>query len=184
MIDAYAWFDSSENKIEGETLDRYVATKKGFNVDSFSFGVENPVNVGSGSSGLGSGRAEFQKINISKKTDTGTCAIILSCCAGTHHDFMHLMIRKGGSSTDTSGNQFVHVTLGDVVVESINWEGSDGDEAFSDQIVIAYAKMRFEYWEQSMDGKLKKHPGLRGEMAWNQTTNRLGDGFPSTDTKA
>ena len=69
MIDAYAWFDSGDHKIQGETLDMYVAKNKGFDVDSLSLGVENPVNVGSGSGGLGSGRVEFQKLNVSKKTD-------------------------------------------------------------------------------------------------------------------
>lgn len=172
-IDAYCWFESSENKIEGETLDSFVKTKKGFDVETFAWGVTNPVNVGSGSSGLGSGRAEFEKFTFTKKTDTATCAIILSCCAGTHHPRLHLMIRKGGATSDTSGGEFVHVTFTDVVVESISWEGSDGDEAFSDNVTVAYAELKFEYWEQDMNGKLKKGKGLHGEMGWNQTTNKV-----------
>lgn len=172
-IDAYCWFECSENKIEGETLDAFVKDKKGFDIETFAFGVTNPVNVGSGSSGLGSGRAEFEKFTFTKKTDTGSCAIILSACAGTHHPKLHLMIRKGGATSDTSGGEFVHVTLSDVVVESISWEGSDGDEAFSDNVTVAYAQIKFEYWEQDMTGKLKKAKGLHGEMGWNQTSNRV-----------
>ncbi len=172
-IDGYCWFVCSENAIEGETLDSFVKTKKGFDIETFAFGVTNPVNVGSGTSGLGSGRAEFEKFSFTKKTDTATCATILSCCAGTHHDECHLIIRKGGATSDTSGDEYIHVTMTDVVVESINWEGSDGDEAFSDNVTIAYAEIKFEYWEQDMTGKLKKAKGLHGEMAWNQTTNKV-----------
>ena len=172
-IDAYCWFKSNENKIEGETLDDFVKKNKGFDIETFGFGVTNVVNVGSGSSGLGSGRAEFDKFTFTKKTDTGTCAIILSCCAGTHHPELHLMIRKGGATSDSSGGEFVHVTMTDVVIESISWEGSDGDEAFSDNVTVAYAQIKFEYWEQDMAGKLKKAAGLKGEMGWNQTTNKV-----------
>lgn len=173
-IDGYIWFSQGgKHAIEGETLDSFVATKKGFDIESFGWGVTNPVNVGSGSGGLGSGRAEFEKLTFTKKTDTATCAIILSCCAGTHHEECHLILRKGGATSDTSGDEFVHVTFSDVVVESITWEGSDGDEAFSDNVTVAYAEMKFQYWEQDMKGNLKPGKGLKGEMAWNQTKNKV-----------
>lgn len=173
-IDAYIWFSpGGDHKVEGETLDSFVSTQKGFDIETFSWGVTNPVNVGSGSSGLGSGRAEFEKLTFTKKTDTATCAIILSCCAGTHHPEVHLILRKGGATADTSGGEFVHVTFKDCVIESITWEGSDGDEAFSDNVTLAYAELQFTYYEQDMNGKLKKANGLKGQMGWNQTTNRI-----------
>ena len=173
-IDGYIWVKpGGAHKIEGETLDSYVLTEKGFDIETFSWGVTNPVNVGSGSSGLGSGRAEFEKMTFTKKTDTATCAIILSACAGTHHPKMHLILRKGGATSDTSGGEFLHVTFTDVVFESITWEGSDGDEAFSDNVTVAYAELKFEYSEQDMTGKLKKGKGRHGEMGWNQTKNKV-----------
>ena len=173
-IDAYVYFEGDTNAIKGETLDAEMSQKNGFDIEAFGFGITNPVNVGSGTGGLGSGRAEFEKFTFTKKTDTGTCATILSCCAGTHHKAVHLIIRKGGAAADSSGGEFVHVTMTDVVIESITWNGSDGDEAFSDEVTCAYAQIKFQYWQQDMAGKLSKPKDKnQHEMSWNQTTNKV-----------
>jgi type VI secretion system secreted protein Hcp len=171
-IDAYGWFVGGKSAIEGETNDEEIKKKKGFDIEDFSFGVQNQVNVGSASGGLGSGRVELDKLEFTKNTDTATCPLVLAACTGGHFDEFHLSLRKGGASKDGSGGEFIHITMYSVVVESVKWSGSDGDETFKDAITIAFAGIKIEYSIQDFKGDLKKAPGLQGQVEWNQTTNK------------
>lgn len=173
MLDGYMYFKGGKNPVECESLDDVIVKKKGCLIQNFGFGVTNPTNVGSGTGGLGSGRAEFEKFTATKATDTGTCPLILACCTGDHIDEIVVVLRKAGATSKTSGDTFVQMTFSHCLVEGITWEGSDGDEAFSDNLTIAYAAMKFEYWQQDMKGNLTKGKGLQGEMAWDQTKNKV-----------
>lgn len=167
MIDAYAWFVGGNPTIVGETNDKAAKEKKGFDVLDFAFGVENIVNVGSATGGIGSGRATLEKLTITKYTDTATCNLVLAACTGAHIPEFHLSIRKGGADAKTSGGEFVHVQMNNVVIESVKWQGSDGDEAFKDEVVLAYASIEIKYKKQGFDGKLTDG----GAVQWNQTQN-------------
>lgn len=167
MIDAYGWFVGGNPKLEGETNDKQAKEKKGFDVQEFAFGIENIVNVGSASGGLGSGRAQLEKLTIKKNTDTATCNLVLAAATGAHIPEFHLSIRKGGADAKTSGGEFVHVQMNNVVIESVSWSGADGDETFSDEIVLAYASIQINYKKQGFDGKLTDG----GQVQWSQVQN-------------
>lgn len=168
MIDSYGWFKGGPKEIKGETNDETVKKNNGFDIIDFSFGVENQVNVGSASGGLGSGRVQLERFEFSKNMDTASCDMVLNACTGAHIDELHLSLRKGGGDTSTSGGEFVHVTMYNVVIESIKWSGSDGDETFKDNVVVAFAGIKIEYKKQDFKGKLTDG----GAMEWNQTTNK------------
>ncbi|MEM7440307.1 MAG: type VI secretion system tube protein Hcp [Pseudomonadota bacterium] len=167
MIDAYGWFKGGNPTIKGETNDKQAKEKDGFDILEFGFGVENIVNVGSSSGGLGSGRAVLEKLTISKFTDTATCDMVKAACTGAHIPEFHLSIRKGGADAATSGGEFVHVQMNNVVIESVKWAGADGDEAFKDEVVLAYASIELKYKKQGFDGKLTD----AGKFQWSQTQN-------------
>jgi len=166
-IDAYAWYVGGG--IEGETMDEKVKANKGFDIFDFSFGVENTVNVGSATGGLGSGRVQLDRVEFSKNTDTASAKLVLAACTGQHIDEFHLSLRKGGGDgTASSGGEFVHVMMKSCVVESVKWSGSDGDEALKESVVMAFAGIKIEYKKQDMAGKLSDG----GAVEWNQTTNK------------
>ncbi|WP_069299208.1 type VI secretion system tube protein Hcp [Neptunicoccus sediminis] len=168
MIDAYAWFVGGKKAIKGETNDKTVKAKNGFDLIDFSFGVENQVNVGSSSGGLGSGRVQLDRFEFSKNMDTASCDMVLAACTGDHIPELHLSLRKGGGGgASDSGGEFVHVQMINVVIESVKWSGSDGDEAFVDNVVVAFAGIKIDYMKQDMTGKLESG----GAVEWNQTTN-------------
>jgi type VI protein secretion system component Hcp len=93
---------------------------------------------------------------------------VTAACAGLHYDEFHISIRKGGADVQGSGGEFIHVTMKNVVIESVSWSGADGDEALNDKVVLAYAGIMIEYLKQDMKGDLKK----AGKAEWNQTTNK------------
>ena len=169
MLDAYGWFGKGDGSgIIGETLDETVPGKKGFDIHDFSFGVENVVNVGSSSGGLGSGRVELERVEFSKNTDTATTPLVLAACTGRHIDEFHISLRKGGGDVKASGGEFIHITMKNVVVESVKWAGADGDETLKDNVVMAFAGIQIKYLKQDMTGKLTDG----GTVEWNQTTNK------------
>ena len=167
MIDAYAWFVGGNPAIKGETNDKTVKEKNGFDLIDFSFGVENQVNVGSSSGGLGSGRVALDRFEFTKNMDTATCDMVLAACTGAHIDELHLSIRKGGADAKKSGGEFVHVQMNNVVIESVKWSGSDGDEAFNDSVVVAFASIKIDYSKQDYKGTLS----AGGSVQWSQTQN-------------
>jgi len=167
-IDAYGWFVGGNPKIEGETLDEAVKKEKGFDIIEFGFAVQNEVNVGSSSGGLGSGRAALEKLTLKKRTDTATTNMVLGACTGAHYDEFHISLRKGGADAKASGGEFVHITMKNVVIESVGWSGTDGDETLNDDITLAYAGIKIHYEKQDMTGKLSDG----GTVEWNQTTNK------------
>jgi len=168
MLDAYAWVVGGNPKIEGETMDEEVSKKKGFDIHDFSFGIENAVNVGSSSGGLGSGRVELERLEFTKNTDTSTTNFVLAACTGAHLDEFHLSLRKGGGDPKASGGEFIHIIMKNVVIESVKWSGADGDETLQDSIVLAFAGIQIKYKKQNMKGELSDG----GTVEWNQTTNR------------
>ncbi|MDR6265574.1 MULTISPECIES: type VI secretion system tube protein Hcp [Rhodobacterales] len=167
MIDAYAWFVGGNPQPKGETNDKTAKEKDGFDVIDFSFGVENQVNVGSSSGGLGSGRVQLDRMEFTKNTDTATTDMVLAACTGAHIDEFHLSIRKGGADAKKSGGEFVHVQMNNVVIESVKWAGSDGDETFKDSVVLAFASIKIDYKKQDFKGALTDG----GTVQWSQTQN-------------
>lgn len=171
MLDAYGFFGDGKSKtaegLAGETLDEVIAKSGGFDVHDFSFGVENVVNVGSSSGGLGSGRVELERVEFSKNTDTSTAALVLAACTGRHINEFHISLRKGGGDVKRSGGEFIHITMKNVVVESVKWAGADGDETLKDNVVMAFAGIKIVYMKQDMKGELT----AGGAVEWNQTTN-------------
>ncbi len=168
MADLYGWFVGGNPKIEGETLDEEAKKTKAFDIEDFTFGVENPVNVGSASGGLGSGRVVMERLEINKRTDSATANMVLASCTGAHIDEFHISMRKGGADAKSSGGEFVHITMKNVVIESVKWSGADGDETLKEALVLASAGIKIEYMKQDMKGKLSKG----GAVEWNQTTNK------------
>lgn len=166
-IDIYGWAKKGD-PIKGETQDELVKKDHGFDMIDFSFGVENVVNVGSTSGGLGSGRVTLDRFEFSKAMDTATTEFVLAACTGRHIDEFHFSIRKGGGDVQRSGGEFVHVTMKNVVVESVKWSGSEGDEVLNDSITLAFAGIKIVYNKQDFKGDLSHGDAVM----WNQTTNK------------
>src|SRR5688500_5626357 len=65
---------SSGVEVKGDSMDK---TYKGsIEVDSFNFGIENTVSIGSPSGGAGSGKAVFRSLQVIKAPDQATPALM------------------------------------------------------------------------------------------------------------
>ena len=99
-----------------------------FEIDDFSFDIEQVLNIGSQSSGAGAGKVTFNPFQVTRKTDRASPKLFMMCCGGQHFKQVVLCIRRAGGDTSTSGTTFLRFDFGLVAVKTISWSGSDGDE--------------------------------------------------------
>src|SRR5271165_2181591 len=93
-FDTYMQFlDSTNQWLPGESQltllsDSPLGTdiKQGFvfEIDDFSFDIEQVLNIGSQSSGAGAGKVTFNPYQITRKSDRLSPLLFTMCCTGEH----------------------------------------------------------------------------------------------------
>src|ERR1017187_6424247 len=96
-----------------------------FEIDDFSFDIEQVLNIGSQSSGAGAGKVTFNPFQITRKTDRASPVLFAMCCAGQHFQPVTLYLRRAGATasggTMTSGTTFLSYDFALVAVATISW---------------------------------------------------------------
>lgn len=172
-FDAFLIFNDPKGgapKIHGETRDEDMKKRKAFEIDSFSFSIENTLAIGSKSGGAGAGKAQFNEFSVSKSTDSGSGPLFKTCCCGGHYDKVELVLRKsGGGGENKSGADYLKFTFALVAVKSISWSGSSGDDVPQEEVAFEYGALKVEYAEQDPStGKL----GAFKPFQWSRVTNK------------
>jgi type VI secretion system secreted protein Hcp len=144
-----------------------------FEIDDFSFDIEQVLNIGSQSSGAGAGKVTFNPFQVTRKTDRASPTFYTMCCAGQHFKIVSLYLRRAGGGTAspgnmTSGTTFLRFDFALVAVKTISWSGSDGDEACKEEVTFEYGALQVRYVQQKEDGSAMGAP-LQG--AWNRVYN-------------
>src|ERR1700677_3379543 len=67
-----------------------------FEVEDFSFDVEQTLNIGSQSTGAGAGKITFNPFSITRKIDLQSPTFFNMACSGTAFKFVTLGMRKSG----------------------------------------------------------------------------------------
>lgn len=154
-----------------------------FEIDDFSFDIEQVLNIGSQSSGAGAGKVTFNPFQITRKTDRASPIFYMMCCAGQHFKQVSLCLRRAGGGTGesgggvtvkdgqanmTSGTTFLRFDFALVAVKTISWSGSDGDESPKEEVTFEYGALKVQYQQQDVGGG-KKGGIVAG--AWNRVYN-------------
>jgi type VI secretion system secreted protein Hcp len=106
---------------------------------SWSWGVSNPVTVGSGTGGLTAGKVSMAEFAIMKSADSSTPRLLEYANSAKHAPKAVLsMIRS------TDGFVYLKITLEDVMVSSLQL--SAADERPSESVSLSFAKVGIEYW--------------------------------------
>ena len=132
--------------IKGESLD--AKHKDEIEVLSFSWGVTNAGNIGTGGGG-GAGRATFQDLSIVHKIDKATPRLLEACATGGHLKEATITQRKAGKGQQ----EYLIIKMNDVIITGVAL-GDTSDEAGSETVSLAFAKVDFEYKPQKADGSL------------------------------
>ncbi len=164
-FDAYCYLKGSN--VKGETQDATFKKEGAFEILNFEIGAENTINIGSISSGGGAGRATFKPMNITKKTDSASCALFSKLCEGSHFDDMVVELRRSGGAAGKSGATFLKWEFKMVMLAEMTWSGSDGDDICEEALVFEYGAMKVTYTRQMESGQ--KGEQFSGE--WSRVLN-------------
>lgn len=152
-----------------------------FEIDDFSFDIEQVLNIGSQSSGAGAGKVTFNPFQVTRKTDRASPVLFSMCCAGQHFKMVSLYLRRAGGGaggvnqaqgqTMTSGTTFLRFDFALVAVKTISWSGSDGDEACKEEVAFEYGALQIRYVQQKEDGTPMTSSDGLPQSSWNRVYN-------------
>src|SRR5580704_14346907 len=82
-----------------------------FEVEDYSFDIEQTLNIGSQTSGAGAGKVTFNPFSITRKIDQASPILFQMACSGTAFKVVTLALRKGvgtgGGGAGVSGMIFL-----------------------------------------------------------------------------
>jgi type VI secretion system secreted protein Hcp len=139
-----------------------------FEVEDYSFDIEQVLNIGSQSSGAGAGKVTFNPFSITRKIDCASAQFFQMACSGTPFQTVGLGMRKsaGGNAT---GIFFVVFTFKLVAVKTISW--AHDDESPKETVTFEYGGLNIMYTQQKPDGSpVTPDPG-----GWNRVKNVSAD---------
>jgi type VI secretion system secreted protein Hcp len=140
--------------IEGESTDSKHA--KEIDVLSWSWGETNSGTAGSGGGG-GTGVVSMQDFHFTMKVSKASPALMQKCATGEHIAKGVLVCRKAGKDQQ----EYLTITLTDLIVASYQTGGSQGDVIPVDQIGLNFSAIELDYKPQDEKGALgaKVHGG-------------------------
>jgi type VI secretion system secreted protein Hcp len=143
-----------------------------FEVEDYSFDIEQVLNIGSQSSGSGAGKVTFNPFSITRKIDIASTVFFQKACSGTPFQQVGLGMRKSAGG-DAAGAMYLVFTFKLVAVKTIGW--AHDDEAPKETVTFEYGGLTIQYCQQKADGSLMPpKPG-----GWNRVKN-ISDTHPET----
>ena len=141
-----------------------------FEIEDFSFDIEQQLNIGSSSSGAGAGKVVFNPFSITRKIDKCSPTFFQMACSGTAFQLVSLCLRKSaGAGTagagNTSGVIYLRFDFKLVAVKTISW--SYDDESPKEEVTMEYGGLMVNYCQQKADGSMM--PAVAG--GWNRVKN-------------
>lgn len=153
-----------------------------FEVEDFSFDIEQTLNIGSQSSGAGAGKITFNPFSITRKIDKASPTFFQMACSGTAFQVVSLVLRKssgaGAGNNDTSGVAFLRFDFRLVAVKTISW--SHDDESPKETVTFEYGALAIQYGQQDTNGAVgTTYPII--QKGWNRVKNVALTNFSATD---
>jgi type VI secretion system secreted protein Hcp len=132
--------------IKGESTDS--KHKDEVEVLSYSWGVTNPGQLGTGGGG-GAGRATVQDLSIVHKIDKASPRLLQACATGQHLKEATITFRKAGQKQQ----DFLIIKMNDVIITGV-LQSALSSEAGSETVNLEFAKVDWEFKPQKADGSL------------------------------
>jgi type VI secretion system secreted protein Hcp len=142
--------------IEGECQD--ACYKGAIQIGSWRWGEIQPIN-GSGFAG----KVKMDGVFCTMMHNKASPRLLLACASGDHIKKAKLICRKAGGRPHV----FYILTMTDVLIASYSVAGGEGTIIPNEQILINFAAVEWEYFEQKSDGS--SCPGVK--TGWNLNAN-------------
>jgi type VI protein secretion system component Hcp len=145
-----------------------------FEIEDYSFDVEQTLNIGSQSTGAGAGKIVFNPFSITRKIDKSSTNFFQMACSGTAFKLVTLALRKSSGGL-TAGQVFLRFDFKLVAVKTISW--AHDDESPKETVTFEYGGLCISYNQQDQSGNMSNFPVL--EAGWNRVKN-IADSAPYT----
>jgi type VI secretion system secreted protein Hcp len=135
-----------------------------FEIEDYSFDIEQTLNIGSQSTGAGAGKVTFNPFSITRKVDKSSPTFFQNACSSTAFKSVYLGLRKSAGN-NASGVFFLVFQFKLVAVKTIAW--AHDDEAPKEKITFEYGGLLVKYGQQNSNGQISGvFPG-----GWNRVKN-------------
>ena len=134
----------------GADLKKFAQDQELFEVEDYSFDVEQTLNIGSQSSGAGAGKITFNPFSITRKIDCSTALFFNMACSGQSFQQVGLAMRRSSGGGKYAGSCFVRFDFKLVAVKTISW--AHDDEAPKETVTFEYGALIVRYAQQNADG--------------------------------
>jgi type VI secretion system secreted protein Hcp len=131
--------------IKGESVDS--KHKDEIDVLAWSWGASQSGTTHMGPGG-GAGKVNVQDLSITKYVDRSTPTLMGYCYKGTHIAKTTLTVRKAGDKP----LEYIVINMEDAIITAITTGGSGGEDRFTENISINFAKVSVDYTPQKKDG--------------------------------
>ena len=133
--------------IKGECEDSVFKAKNAMDVLAWSWGMSNSGDTHHGS-GAGAGVVNISDLSFTKRVDKASPILMLGVCVGTHYAKAVLSLRKAGEKPLV----YYRVTMEDVIITSLHTGGSGGEDRFTENLTLNFAKFNVDYVAQGAKG--------------------------------
>ena len=168
-LKAESQVDMSKNKEELATKPSQPEAGSLFEIEDYSFDIEQTLNISSATSGAGAGKIKLNAFSITRSIDTASTTFFQMACNGTAFESVVLMLRKamgaGASADEVSGGVFLRFDFKLVAVKTINWNHDEVSP--KEAIAFEYGGLQMRYAQQDPSGKL----GSVLAAGWNAVRN-------------
>jgi len=94
-----------------------------------------------GSGGGGVGGAAIQDLSITKNVDNSSPNLLTACANGQHFPEVEIEIATAGGNNQ----EYLVIELENVIITSVNPQGSAGDALPTEELTLSYEKVSWEY---------------------------------------
>lgn len=141
-----------------------------FEIEDYSFDIEQTLNIGSQSMGTGAGKVTFNPFSITRKIDKCSPTFFQMACSGTPFQLVTLALRKSSGAGaagagNTAGVIYLRFDFKLVAVKTVSW--SYDDEAPKETVTFEYGGLMVNYSQQNPAGDMMT-PVAGG---WNRVRN-------------
>jgi type VI secretion system secreted protein Hcp len=111
-------------------------------VTSFQLEVSNAVTIGTGSTGAGGGKVEFNPLTITKPVDEASPGLFKLCATGGHFAVAQLYLRQSAGGT---WNGFLAYEFKTLAIAKIDWGGATGEPQPTEAVTMEYEALVIQY---------------------------------------
>ena len=147
--------------IQGESQDD--VHRDEIDVLAWSLGLSQSGSFHVGGGG-GAGKAAVQDISFTKYIDKSSPELRLRVAQGNHINNAKLVVRKPGRKPC----EYFVVDLDKVMVTSVSAGGSGGEDRLTENVTLNFAKIRWTYTEQDLNGVCSKSTTTGWDVETNQ----------------